>query len=97
MLRVTATPCHPPGLPLNYMHMKAEAAETLDECLARVQMMASGDSTWDLSDNDRHALKKTLMEIIHLRENLHDLKEAISPGQKYNVDYYVAAAKFGAT
>jgi|HubBroStandDraft_5_1064220.scaffolds.fasta_scaffold212687_1 hypothetical protein len=48
--------------------------EERDEALARVQLMAEEDSKWDLSPNDRRALKRTLMEIIHLREMLHDAR-----------------------
>lgn len=67
--------------------------ETLNESLERVQLMASGDPQWDLSDNDQHALKKVLMEIILLREALHDLREAISPGRKANAEYYLGVAQ----
>lgn len=66
--------------------------ETLNECLERVQLMANGDPTWDLSENDRHALTATLMEIIHLREQLHDLREAISPGRIGKPEYYIGVA-----
>ena len=66
--------------------------ETLDECLNRVQMMANGDATWDLGENDLHALKIVLMEIIHLREQLHDLREAISPGRIGKPEYYLGVA-----
>jgi len=31
-------------------------SETNEEMLARVEMMAAGNPTWDLSDNDRRAL-----------------------------------------
>jgi len=48
--------------------------EERDEALARVQLMAQEGSKWDLSPNDRRALKRTLMEIIHLREMLHDAR-----------------------
>ena len=61
--------------------------ETLDECLARVQSMAVGDPAWDLSPNDKHALTKTLMEIIHLREQIHDLsRESACPCCKNGVN-----------
>lgn len=50
-------------------------SETLNECLERVKLMSEGNPTWDLSDNDLHALKATLMEIIHLREAVHAATE----------------------
>ena len=37
--------------------------ESYEECLARVQSMANGDPTWDLSDNDRYALKAVLAKL----------------------------------
>lgn len=35
--------------------------ETREECLQRIQLMADGDPTWDLSENDRYAL----LELLH--------------------------------
>lgn len=42
--------------------------ETLLECLERVDLMADGDPTWDLSDNDRHALKQVLAQLTRLHD-----------------------------
>ena len=66
--------------------------ETLNECMERTQMMAEGGYNWDLSDNDRHALKAVLMEVIHLREQLHELREAISPGRIGKPEYHFGVA-----
>lgn len=35
---------------------------SLKECVERVTLMASGDPTWDLSDNDTYALSRILAE-----------------------------------
>jgi uncharacterized protein DUF551 len=38
-------------------------SETFDEQLSRVDLMASGDSTWDLSENDCAALRAVILEL----------------------------------
>lgn len=37
-----------------------ENFQTPNECMERMRMMASGDPTWDLSDNDLYALNALL-------------------------------------
>src|SRR4030095_2087671 len=58
-----------------------DTPETLSEQMSRVQMMASDDGdTWDLSDNDRAALKAVLAESRRLAGEVdgleRELKEA---------------------
>jgi hypothetical protein len=43
-------------------------SETLDEKLSRVEMMASGDATWDLSQNDLAALRAVLKDRAWMQE-----------------------------
>jgi hypothetical protein len=47
-------------------------SETFQEQLARVEMMAEGHDTWDLSDNDTAALKAVLAERSDLLEALEE-------------------------
>lgn len=49
--------------------------ESHDEQIARVGCMASGDPTWDLSDNDVEALKTVLKDRAEL---LNTLKSALA-------------------
>ena len=44
------------------------STETFAEQVERVEGMAAGDPTWDLSDNDQAALKAVLDELARLRE-----------------------------
>ena len=44
--------------------------EKLQEHLSRVELMATGDETWDLSDNDLTALKAVLQYIKELEDAL---------------------------
>jgi hypothetical protein len=39
------------------------ASETFEEQLDRLNLMADGDSQWDLSDNDRAAIKAVLVKL----------------------------------
>lgn len=49
--------------------MPVEKRETLEECFSRVQSMANPSGTWDLSENDYHALRSVLAECDRLRES----------------------------
>ncbi len=39
---------------------KAQSTETFDEQIQRLELMANGDAAWDLSDNDRAAIRALL-------------------------------------
>lgn len=59
--------------------------ENPNEMLSRVQMMAAGDDTWDLSDNDKAALKWLLAdresaakEAVRLGAESHELSQSLA-------------------
>ncbi len=51
--------------------------ERHSERIARVEMMAGGDSTWDLSDNDCEALMTVLAERMELLRVLREIVSAV--------------------
>lgn len=50
-------------------------AESFDDQLARVNLMTREDSKWDLSDNDRDAIKAVLADRILLGRRLQAISE----------------------
>lgn len=65
---------------------------TLDDCLARMMQISGEEIQGYISITDKQCIKKALMEIIHLREQLHELREAISPGRIGKPEYYIGVA-----
>lgn len=51
-------------------------AETANEMLARITMMADGDPKWDLSDNDRVAIAYAVAEVFRLRASVKPFADA---------------------
>jgi hypothetical protein len=52
--------------------------ETIQEQISRVRMMAEDDGeTWDLSDNDKAALKAVLRENDHLKNEIAHLERVL--------------------
>lgn len=52
--------------------------ENSTECIERVELMASGDPTWDLSENDRRALTVVLEMYRSQKDSNIDLAKRLS-------------------
>jgi hypothetical protein len=66
--------------------------ETIEECYERLHLMANGDEQWDLSNNDRWAIANILVHFDCVKKQLHELREAVSPGRIGKPEYYIGVA-----
>lgn len=57
--------------------MKKTARESFEDQVSRLRMMASGNSKWDLSDNDIEAIKAALAIIDKTTTELHVICRAL--------------------